>query len=51
MTSEMFADLVKANGLTLVDQFERWGPDGCYELPVTGDVVSVFERQLSRLTV
>ena len=26
MTREMFADLVQANGLTLVDQFERWGP-------------------------
>jgi ubiquinone/menaquinone biosynthesis C-methylase UbiE len=44
MTSELFADLVKANGLRLVDQFERWGADGRYELPVAGDVVSVFER-------
>jgi ubiquinone/menaquinone biosynthesis C-methylase UbiE len=44
MTSGMFAELVHASGLKLVQQFERWGPDDCFELPVAGDVISIFER-------
>jgi hypothetical protein len=28
----------------VVDQFERWGPDERFELPVAGDVVTIFER-------
>lgn len=44
MTSEMFAELVASHGLHLVDQFERWGPDDRFELPVAADVVSIFER-------
>jgi SAM-dependent methyltransferase len=45
MTRELFAELVRANGLRLLDQFERWGDDGCFGLPVEGDVVSVFARE------
>jgi len=44
MTKELFAQIVAEHGLKLVDQFETWGPDGQYGLPVAGDVVSVFER-------
>jgi SAM-dependent methyltransferase len=44
MTRELFCELVAEHGLRVVDQFERWGPDERFELPVAGDVVTIFER-------
>jgi SAM-dependent methyltransferase len=44
MTRERFAELVEANGLRVLEQFERWGDGGRFELPVAGDAVTVFVR-------
>lgn len=44
VTKEFFAQLVEESHLELVTQFERWGPDDRFELPVAGDVVSIFTR-------
>lgn len=44
MTKEHFAELVESNGLKLISQFERWGEDDRFGLPVDGDVVSIFEH-------
>ena len=44
MTSDLFAHLVTEHGLRLIEQFDRWGDNGRFGLPVAGDVVSIFER-------
>jgi ubiquinone/menaquinone biosynthesis C-methylase UbiE len=42
MTATLFAELLQEAGLRLISQVESWG-DG-FETPVSGDVVTIFER-------
>lgn len=42
MTAEMFADLLRDNGLQPLRQFERWGANNEFGLPEPGDVITVF---------
>ena len=44
MTAAQFAALVRRHGLTLVEQFDSWGPGGRHQVPWKWDVVSVFDR-------
>jgi 2-polyprenyl-3-methyl-5-hydroxy-6-metoxy-1,4-benzoquinol methylase len=44
MTAELFARLAAELGLRLIDQFDRWGDNGIFGLPVAGDVISIIER-------
>jgi ubiquinone/menaquinone biosynthesis C-methylase UbiE len=44
MTAAMFADLVSSNGMTLLDQFDSWGPGGIHKTPTQWDVISVFQK-------
>jgi len=44
MTAELFGDLVRARGMRMVDQFDRWGPARQHAVPTPGDVITIFER-------
>ncbi|MGH3519515.1 MAG: methyltransferase domain-containing protein [Haloechinothrix sp.] len=48
MTVEMFADLLRDNGLRLVRQFKNWGDGGTFVLPNPGDVITVFSKPAER---
>lgn len=45
MTREMFAAVAQNSGLELVEQFDSWGPDGRFKVPMKWDVVSVIEKK------
>lgn len=44
MTAELFAELLAENGLRMLRQFDRWGPDGQFTVTTPGDVITLFER-------
>lgn len=44
MTAELFARLLRDNGLRMVRQFNSWGPDGRYAVSRAHDTITVFER-------
>lgn len=44
MTSERFGAMLADNGLVLTRQFHSWGPDSRFEVPIPGDVITVFEK-------
>jgi ubiquinone/menaquinone biosynthesis C-methylase UbiE len=44
MTAELFAELLKKHGLTLVTQFDSWGRHEQYHVPIRGDVITVFKK-------
>jgi SAM-dependent methyltransferase len=44
MTAERFAEMVRHVGLTLLQQFDSWGPDGRFKVPEPWDVISVVEK-------
>lgn len=44
VTAAMFAEMVRARGLTLVEQLESWGPDGQFGIATGWDTVSVIEK-------
>jgi ubiquinone/menaquinone biosynthesis C-methylase UbiE len=43
MTADLFADMVRANGLTMVAQFDSWA-GGRFDVRKHGDVISVFGK-------
>jgi SAM-dependent methyltransferase len=44
MTAERFAEMARRQGLTVIEQFDSWGPDGRFK-PSTGwDIISVVEK-------
>jgi hypothetical protein len=44
MTAERFAQAVRGSGMTVIEQRDRWGPEGRYTVPTEGDMVTIFER-------
>lgn len=44
MTAELFATMLRQHGLTLVTQFDSWGPDGRFDVKTFGDTISVFKK-------
>jgi cyclopropane fatty-acyl-phospholipid synthase-like methyltransferase len=44
MTSAQFAAMVDKHGLSIVEQFGSWGPDGQFKLTKKWDTVSVLEK-------
>jgi SAM-dependent methyltransferase len=44
MTASLFAELVSAQGLSLVSQFDSWGPDGRFDVRRHRDAVTVFSK-------
>jgi ubiquinone/menaquinone biosynthesis C-methylase UbiE len=44
MTAERFVEMVRAQGLTLLEQFDSWGQDGRFKLTEIWDVITVVEK-------
>jgi ubiquinone/menaquinone biosynthesis C-methylase UbiE len=44
MTAERFVASVEENGLKVIEQFDRWGPNDEFTVPTEGDIVTIFER-------
>jgi cyclopropane fatty-acyl-phospholipid synthase-like methyltransferase len=44
MTASLFAELVSAQGLSLISQFDSWGPDGRFDVRRHRDAVTVFSK-------
>lgn len=42
MTGKLFAQMLEKHGFLLLQQFDRWGPEG--EFVVRGDLVTVFQK-------
>ena len=43
MTTERFKILVTDAGMRVIDQRDRWGPNGEHSVPEPGDVITIFE--------
>ena len=46
MTAAQFAEMVAKRGLTLIDQFDSWGPEGRFKVTTRWDVISVLDKPL-----
>lgn len=44
MTGELFAEMVRQNGLTLITQFDSWGENNQFNVRHYHDTISVFEK-------
>jgi SAM-dependent methyltransferase len=48
MTSELFGEMLDANGLAMARQFASWGAGAEFRVPIPGDVVTVFEKRVEK---
>lgn len=44
ITAERFAEMARQQGLTVLEQFDSWGPDGRFKLSTSWDVISIVEK-------
>ena len=44
MTAPLFAELVEANGMRVIEQINHWGPRKLHAVPTPGDVITIFGR-------
>ena len=44
MTAELFLDMLKKHGLTLITQFDSWGNDERFNVCFYHDIITVFEK-------
>jgi SAM-dependent methyltransferase len=44
MTGQRFAEIVRQEGLSLLEQFDSWGPGGRFKLTEPWDVISVVQK-------
>ena len=44
MSAADFARMIDSHGLTLVEQFDAWGPGGRHKVTTKWDTVSVIEK-------